>query len=372
MITVVSSLKFDDAIVIPKADRESVNLLGLSLFFNLCINLTLFLVVLIFRENLVSLLNLPVDFPVAVLLIIPAGAFLVNTFQSFNNWLIRKRKFYSVSANKLARRGTEGIAQISFSFTRIYNGLIFSDILGQCANVALALFQAVKHGLRFSFINRADMKSVFIKYSDFPKYNLVPSFMSACSFLLPPILINKFYSAEAAGFFDLSKLLLSIPLALIASSISSVLLQKISEKFQKGESFLDEIKPIIFVVISISVFEIIAIILFGDFIFRFIFGEEWITSGNISKIMVWSFALNFIFASFSNIFITMSKIKAYSVWQLFYFISILSLLFFNHLSFTDFLKVYVSIEVICYLVATLMMIYIVTRFELSVKADTQT
>ncbi len=367
MITVVSSLRFDDAIVIPRTDKESINLIGLSLFFNFVINILLFLVVIIFRDNLVSFLNLPDDFPVAVLYLIPIGAFLVNTFQCFNSWLIRKRKFYSVSANKLVRRSSEGIAQISFAFSKLYNGLILSDIVGQVANVAVAIIQGLKNGLNFRLISFAKLKYVFRKYSEFPKYNLVPAFMSACSYLLPPIFINKFFSSEAAGYFDLSKLLLSIPLALIASSLSSVLLQKISEKFQKGESFIGEIKPIIFIVISISIVEIIAIILFGDFIFRFIFGEAWSTSGSISRIMVWSFALNFIVSSFNSIFITMRRIKTYSVWQFFYFLAILSLLFFRHLNFTEFLKVYVAIEVVCYFVVACVMIFIVTRFELSVR-----
>ncbi len=368
MITVVSSLRFDDAIVIPKSDKESVNLIGLSLFFNFFINLFLFVVVMMFRGKLILFLNLPSDFPVAVLYIIPVGAFFVNTFQCFNLWLIRKRKFFPVSANKIVRRGSEGLSQVGFAFTRINNGLIFSDLIGQVANVSVAIFQAVRNGLSFKLISITKLKYVFRKYSDFPKYNLIPAFMSACSYFIPPILINKFFSSEAAGFFDLSKLLLSIPLALIASSLSSVLLQKISEKFQKGESFLNDLKPIMMVVVSISLLEIIIIFFFGEYIFRFIFGDAWITSGTISRIMVWSFALNFIVTSFSSIFVTMRRIKTYSIWQFFYFLAILSLLFLKNLDFTDFLKVYVAIEVLCYFVVTIIMILIVTRFELSVAS----
>jgi O-antigen/teichoic acid export membrane protein len=367
MITVVSSLRFDDAIVLPKSDKESVNLIGLSLFFNFSINLLLFIVVILFKGRLILFLNLPTDFPVAVLFIIPVGAFMVNTFQCFNLWLIRKRKFYSVSANKLVRRGSEGAAQISFAFAKVYNGLIFSDLFGQVANVIIAVIQAFRNGLNFNVISINKLKYVFLKYSEFPKYNLVPAFMSSCSFLIPPILINKFFSSEAAGFFDLSKLLLSIPLALIASSFSSVLLQKVSEKYQKSESFLADMKPIILIVLLISIVEILVIMFFGDFIFRFIFGEGWIASGRISKILVWSFALNFIVSTFSNIFVTMRKIKTYSIWQLFYFLCIISLLFFRNLEFIDFLKVYVAVEVGCYLVVAFIIVFIITRYELSLQ-----
>jgi len=195
---------------------------------------------------------------------------------------------------------------------------------------------------------------------------LIPAFMSSCSYLLPPIFINKFYSPETAGFFDLSKLLLSIPLAFIASSISSVLLQRISERFNKKESFLTELKPILYIVGLIALIEISTIILFGEDLFKIVFGSQWITSGKISKILVWSFAFNFIASSFTSIFVSMRRIRTYSVWQFIYFVSILSLLLFRHLPFTDFIKIYVSIELFCYFLVTLIMLLMVYRYESAV------
>jgi O-antigen/teichoic acid export membrane protein len=192
--------------------------------------------------------------------------------------------------------------------------------------------------------------------------------MSTCSYFLPPIFINKFFSAENTGYFDLSKLLLSIPLALVASSLSNVILQSIAEKYQKRDSFVNDLKPVFFVVTAICITELLVILLFGIGIFKFAFGDNWGISGEISKIMVWSFAFNFFVSSFSSVFISMQKIKTYSIWQFFYFLSIISLLFFKNLAFIDFLKVYVLIEIVCYFVLTGIMVYIITRYELSLKS----
>jgi len=369
IITVISSLRFDDAIVLPKADKESINLIGLSLFSNFFINLVILLVLILSGKRIVSFLNLPETFQIPVLYLIPAGAFLFNTFQSLNFWLIRKRKFYSVSANKLVRRSSEGLFQVGFALAKVYNGLIYSDLIGQFTNVGTAAIQALKNGLKFSLISRNKLRYVARKYSEFPKFNLVPAFMSACSYYIPAVFVNKFFASEAAGFFDLSKLLLSIPLAFVASSFSSVLLQKISEKYKNRESFISDLKPVIMIVLLISFAEILVIMLFGEPLFKFIFGDQWITSGRISKILVWSFVLNFIVSSFSTIFVTMRKIKIYSIWQFLYFIAILSLLFFQHIGFINFLKVYVIIEVVCYFALILVMVNIISRFELSVKSE---
>jgi O-antigen/teichoic acid export membrane protein len=365
IIMILSSLKYDDAIVLPKSDKESTNLLGLALIINLIINIFIFLLVILFGEKIISFLGLPSNFPVPMLYVIPLGVFLFGSYQSLNSWLIRKKKYISVSVNKLVRRSSEGVSQISFALFSIFNGLIYSDIIGQTANVAITSVQARKYGLNLKLVSLTKLKYVFSKYSEFPKFNLFPSLMSSSSYLLPPIFINKFYSSDIAGFFDLSKLLLSIPLALIAASVSNVLLQKVSEKFNRKESFLAELKPVLYIVLLISISEIVAILLFGEDLFKIVFGAKWIDSGRISKIMVWSFALNFVASSFTSMFIAMRRIKTFSFWQAFYFVSILSLLLFKHLPFNEFLKIYVAIEVFCYMAVVLILFSIVYRYESS-------
>jgi O-antigen/teichoic acid export membrane protein len=367
IIIVASSLRYDDAIVLPKSDKESVNLLGLSLIFNLTINLTILILVLISGEGIKAFLNLPENFPVSLLAIIPIGAFLFSSYGSLNAWLIRKKKYVAISVNKLVRRSTEGMSQVGLALLKIPNGLIYSDLIGQAANVATVAVQTRGTGLNLRQISIPKLKYVLRKYSEFPKYNLIPALMSSSSYLLPVIFINKFFSPESAGFFDLSKLVLSIPLAFIASSLSSVLLQKVSEKYNRKESFINDLKPVIIMVGMISLAEILLIMFFGEDIFKIAFGKQWIASGSISRIMVWSFAINFIVASFSNIFVAMRRIKTFSLWQFCYFLAIISLVLFKHLPFTDFLKIYVLIEVFCYLAAGCVMIFIIYRYEAEIR-----
>jgi len=369
IILVLSSLKYDDAIVLPRSDKESINLVGLSIGISFILNLIVFILFLLLGRRIIAVLNLPNAFHVELLYIVPAGAFLFSIYQSLNAWLIRKKKYYAVSVNKLVRRGSEGVSQIGFSLFKTANGLIYSDIIGQFANVGTSVIQARKSGLNFRILSWHKIKYVFKKYSEFPRYNLIPSFMSTCSYLLPPVFINRFFSAESAGFFDLSKLLLSIPLAFIASSVSNVILQRISEKFNKKESFITEIKPVFLIVLMISVAEVLIIIFLGEPLFRIIFGNEWITSGVISKILVWSFAFNFVISSFTSVFIAMRKIKTYSVWQSLYFLAILSLLFFRSVQFSEFLKIYVLIEIVSYLIAAIVIVSIILRYESSLKLE---
>ena len=368
ILLAISTFRYDDAIVLPSKDKESANVLALSIFFSIVINSILFIVIALWHDSIASFLNLPKDLSGKVLYLIPLSVFFYGTYQSFNYWLIRKKRYVAVSANKLTRRGAEGVAQVSFAFLRNPKGLVFGDLIGQFTNVIVVVFQSVRNGFSSRDISFTKISYVAKKYSEFPKFNLIPSVMSTCSFLLPPIFINRFYSAEYTGYFDLSKLLLSIPLALIANSISNVLLQRIAEKFQKQQSILSDIKPILLMVISVIVAEVVVIQLYGVTLFKLFFGNQWGFSGEISKLLVWSFALNFLVSSFSCIFISMRKIKLYSLWQTIYFALILSMIFFKGLAFKDFLLIYVLVEVFSYLLLIILMFFLIRKYEVTLRS----
>jgi O-antigen/teichoic acid export membrane protein len=367
MITVISSMKYDDAVLLPENDKDAVNIVGGSIILNFIVNIILFLIVLLYGKWIVRVLELPGDKGLSILFLVPAGAFLYSTYQCMNNWLVRKKRFLDLSINKLVRRSTEGAAQVVFALLKSFKGLVYSDIIGQIMNVGSSLVMGLRSGFSFRLINKESMIRVFLEYSDFPKYYLVPSFMSTCSFLLPAVIINKFFKAEYAGYFDLAKVLLSVPLAFIASSLSSVIFQKISEKYQKRESFIHDLKPVFFVIMLICTAELLVIIPFGVRIFTFVFGDEWEISGEISRILVWSFAFNFAVAVFSSVFISLRRIKVYGIWQIIYFLAILSLGFFRHLDFVSFLKVYVAIELCCYALVSILMVAIILNYEKTIK-----
>jgi O-antigen/teichoic acid export membrane protein len=365
ILLVISSLRYELAIILPKKDSEAINIFFLTIFLNFIFNLVLIIIIFFIKNRIVFWLNLPVKYAFYIYLV-PLGTFLFSSYQSINYWLIRKKHFLSISINKFVRRGAEGTAQVILKFWNTSYGLIFGDLIGHFANISSGIYQGKQCGLSLRLLSFEKIKQVLFRYAEYPKFNLVPSFMSACSYLLPAIMINKFYAAENTGYFDLSKLLLSIPLALVASSLSNVLLQRISEKQKSNQSIKRDMTSIFFFVIFASIAEITFISLWAEDLFRIIFGNKWEFSGTISKILVWAYAFNFFVSSFSSIYISLKKIKLLSVWQLFYFLAILSLSYFNSLTFTSFLKAYVLVEIVCCSLSTLFMIYIIINYERSI------
>jgi O-antigen/teichoic acid export membrane protein len=366
ILVIISSLKYELAIILPGKDKEAANIFFLSIILNLIFNTFLLFIVIIWKKPIIHFLSLSDSFA-NYLYLIPFGTFLLSSYQSINYWLIRKKKFTPVTINKFIRRSFEGGSQVGLKLINIPHFLVYGDIIGHIANILSGIYQGSKNGLTINLLSTTKIKYVFLKYIDYPKYSLIPGIMSACSTLLPAILINKFFSLENAGFMDTSKLVLSIPIALISLSVSSVLMQRTSDKFKNNESIKKDLLVVLAVVTIIGILEIIIISFFGEELFKFIFGDQWGFSGILAKILVWSFALNFIVNSFNSIFISLNKIKLLSFWQLFYFLSILSLIFFKNYSFLAFVKIYVFIEIMCAFIITYLMLQIVRKYEFSLK-----
>jgi O-antigen/teichoic acid export membrane protein len=368
VICIMASLKYELAIVIPKSDKSATNILFLSFFINIAFTSILTIVLILWGRSVCKLINIP-DSLSYYIFFVPAGTFLYTFYQSISYWLIRKKQFMALSYNKIFRRGFEGLIQFVMGILSLPFGLIAGDIVGHVSNVLSGLYQSAKSGLSLRILSFNRLRYVFKKYSEFPKFNMFPSLLSAVSFMLPVIIVNKFFSSEFTGFLDMSRSLLSIPLVLIASSLASVLLQRLSEKRMNNEGLLRDLLSVLLILVIIALLEIVVIEIFGVKLFELLFGKKWGFSGEISRILVWSYAFNFIVSSFSGVFISLNKIKILSLWQVLYFISILSLFIFKDKPFIDFLKIYVAVEIICYSLYSLLLFVVVRNYELQRKVS---
>lgn len=366
MLIVIASFKYELAIILPKKAKQGANILFLTFIINFFFNILLLILILIFKNQIIFFFNFSQAYSFYIY-IVPLGVFLFNLYQGINYWLIRNSNFGIISKNKIARRSFEGGTQLFTHYLKSPNGLVIGDLVGHVVNVLFGFRQSFKSGLKLSWISLNKIKYVAKKYVELPKFNVVPSFMSACSFLLPAIFINKYYSPVETSYFDLSKMVLSVPFALIATSISNVLLQRITEKWKNNESFIKELYPIFFIVLIIALFELVTILMYGDQLFRIIFGDNWAISGTISKILVWSYAYNFLIASFSSIYIATKHIKLLSLFQVVYFLSILSLALFNDYSYISFLRIFNFIIILSCTLSLILIISIIVRYEIKLK-----
>lgn len=366
MITIAFSLRYESAIVLPKNNNTAANILALTFIINTVFSISLFICLLLFKDKIALLINFPEEYSI-YLFFLPVACFSFSVFQSMNYWLVRQKAFKASASNKVIRRSVEGATQTGTGFLNIPGGLFVGDLAANLSNALVGIRQVLKHNFEFKYVSRKKIGYVLKRYSDFPKYNLLPTFLSSAATVLPFLFINKFYSTETVGYVDLTRLVLSLPLAFISVTISQVFFQQITEKKNKSLSIKSDISNILYLLLIILAIEITVIFLWGPRLFGFVFGNTYELSGIFSQILIFSFVLNFITSAFSSVFITFEKIRLNSIWQITYFLVICSLIFFKEMNIYDFLKLYVLLEVIMHCISLAMIYYISSGYEKSIQ-----
>ncbi len=365
-VIILATLRYEAAIVLPKNRIAAANILGLSFLINSTISSLLLFFLLFFKNLFCNLIGYPLIYS-NYLYFLPFSALFFSFYQSINYWLIREKAFKSSSVNKISRRSSEGIIQLGLGYNHYSFGLIIGDLIGNLTNFISGIIQIKKHNFKLTYISKKKIFYAAKKYKDFPLYNFFPTLLSSAASILPFFFINKFYSSENVGYIDLSRMVLSIPLVFISATISQVFFQQTTEKKNNELSIKKDALNILYILLFIVFFEVLFILCYGPIFFKIIFGDQYEISGQFSKILVFSFALNFISATFSSIFITFQKLRYNSRWQMTYFCLICSLFFIHPLSIYNFLKAYVFIEIVMHSINCLMIYTIVNKYEKGLK-----
>lgn len=365
ILCVVVSLNYHTTIVLPEKEEDAMSLVMGSVFIAAILSTVILIVFLLFDQFILQLFNLPKAFSFW-LWFLPLSIFL-NAFNLiFTSWLTRKKAFKKLSLNKVSRRTAEATAQISIGWKAPFFGLNGGVIIGDFVNSLTFLYQYLKTGgiLRLQLLRQS--KEVLKRYKEFPIVGLGPNLLSTASQFIPVFLVTGLYSTELTGQFDLSRQILALPLALVAASISQVLLQEFSEAARNKASLKSRYKNTSLFLLIIAVSMGIFIHFLGIPIFTFLFGEQWLIGGEITRFLVWSYAIKLVVSPISILLIVFEKLKINAVWQILYFTAMIALYWFVNTDFYTFIKILVAVDLLMYLIYAAIIYRTVQNYEKSI------
>ncbi|MCF8234555.1 MAG: oligosaccharide flippase family protein [Bacteroidales bacterium] len=288
---VVSSLRYELAIMLPKEQRDARSLTFLSGLLTVGMALLSFVLILIFKNYLIEKVNSDLDY---FIWIVPVGLLFSGLYQIMNSFSTRNKFFKSTSAGKVTQSGAIigsqiGLKLLSFSSIGLIVGKVIGDFL---AFLYLFILNIRKNTLTLATVTKQNIIENARTYKDFPKYQALSAFLNQLAQNLPALLLTFFYAPQIAGFYALTTRILSAPIRLIGMSTREVYYQKASEMHARGENIF---RLYLKTTLGLAKIGIIPFILFGIFatyIFTWVFGNQWYTSGIYAQIIVaWSFFL---------------------------------------------------------------------------------
>ncbi len=302
--SVISSLKYEMAIVLPKDECESSHIVVVSLLALLVTTGMYSILFFCGITFLLDLLNAKALESYSYLILV--GIFLAGLIQVLNYTLIREKYFGDLSKNRIYQTLlTQGSSICLGLLNPSFFGLFISQIVG---NVLAVFLVFKKNILNYKSIDLKKLKFYAFKYKKFPLVNTLSVFINTLSLQLPVFMFAKYYGPEVIGFYMLAKTLLSKPLDLIGGSVSHVYFQAASEAFHKSTSDLLAIyKDTVKKLIIIGIFPAIIVIFLAPFLIKFILGEMWIQSGIYMQIIIFWEYFNFVNSPISTTFLIINK-----------------------------------------------------------------
>lgn len=287
ILGMVSSLKYDQAIMLPKSDRDALTLACLSAFITAVTVIIVMIVVLLLADSTLE----KFDGNKYVVWLIPVGVLLTGFLQILNAYSSRHQQYRNVATVRVINAlSITGVQAGSKYFLKL-DGLIIGRLLADAVSIVLLLKHQIKHKtLQLQSLSRRRLFANAKRHNNFPKYQSMTVFLNSVSQNLPVLLFGVLYSAEIAGFYALAVRVLQAPVGLISASTKEVYYQKAAKMHASGEDIFNLYYKTTTGLLTIFVLPFFLILLFGEVLFGFIFGDDWRVAGYIAQILIlWLF-----------------------------------------------------------------------------------
>jgi O-antigen/teichoic acid export membrane protein len=293
-ITIIfSTAKYELAILLPKSDKESVNLLGLSGLISVGLSLVLLFLVIPFNDVICRWLGS--DEISTWLYFIPLSTLLVGLFTAFRNYSNREKRYKLIAGANIGQSLSNSLLKLGLGLMIVgATGLIFGVIFGQLAGfLVFFVVHFRSNRTKAGYISLSEMRRLGKQYSLFPRYNMWQGLINNLSGALPVFIFSSFFSTAIAGIYTFSYMVLYRPVSLVATAFYQVMFQRFVEKQHAQASILPEVLLFIKRTIQTLLVPFILVGMFAPEIFGFIFGEDWTEAGRYAQIILpWIFLVS--------------------------------------------------------------------------------
>ena len=122
--------RYELAIMLPKKNKDALNLVVLSIFVSLVISVIVFILVLVSGKSFASILGNELIYP--WLYFVPFSLLLTGVYQSFNYWSNRNKKYRRLATNRVVQSTTTAGVNLGIGIIKKGPyGLILGNIISQ-------------------------------------------------------------------------------------------------------------------------------------------------------------------------------------------------------------------------------------------------
>ncbi|PAP77602.1 lipopolysaccharide biosynthesis protein [Rubrivirga marina] len=277
LLATLATLRYDDAIVVPRDDRDGAGVLMLALIGSAATGVLLALL-LPLRDAAGAALGVPEVAP--FLVVLPVVVTALGVAAATQSWLTRVERFRAISLAILAQAVVSVGAQILFR-DRAAWGLVAGAAAGAVVLAAVGLAAAVRGGA-FSEAAGADLRALARRFRRFPAFGLPASGMTQLAARLPPLVLIGAFGPALVGQFTVAIASVAVPIGLVTDAVGQVFYVRAAEATREGR-----LGPLVETsfgrLVAFAAFPVGAVAVLGPELFAVVFGEPWREAGVIAR-----------------------------------------------------------------------------------------
>jgi O-antigen/teichoic acid export membrane protein len=286
----IATARYEMAIVLPKLENKAVNLLGLSLLITFMFSLVI-LILLVFARELIIIVMAGNELS-RYLFFIPLGIMLLGVNRSFLYWSLRNKYLNNISYSRITESTGKAGSSIALGLIKFSSfGLILGQITGLMLSTIVLIYKFIRADyIKSRFLSFKNISGQAKKHIDFPKINvpLTLTEMFQVSGLI--FLFSFFFDTHTLGEISKSIRILLIPVMLITTTIAQVFYQKASQEYNHGIDISKSLGKIVKTLFLWSLPFVVLFMIISPWLFGFVLGENWTTSGEYARyLVVWIF-----------------------------------------------------------------------------------
>ena len=287
----LASLRYDLAIPLPKNDVEAADIAVLSLILVVITSFLVAIIVLVSRENIAEILDLPEL--VSHLWLLPLGTLFGGMYNVFNRWSVRTKHFGLIASTNIRKTFALLVIQLSaFKF----------------GGIALLLGQVISHGVgvlrlarpSFNDVSLNGIRDAALRYKRFPFYSSPAGLARVLGVELPSFVLTAAFSPAAAGLYALTKRVCGVPAAVIGGAVSQVFVASAADAYRDG-TLGALVRTFHAKMAYIGLPFMLLLMMLGPKLFGIIFGSAWIQAGEFACWMAPWLYLGFVSSPISTV-----------------------------------------------------------------------
>lgn len=366
ILNVVAAARYEMAVVVPASDHESAHLVRGAVAIALGMGVVSFAAMWLLGRSGRIATRLPglaeVAWVAAVL------ATLAGMQVALQQWLLRRKRFDTVARVKVVQSVGITVATIALGYAAVRNGLELGYLAGWACFTGATALAVMRREPLVGQAGRAGTLAALRSYREWPLVNTWPALVSAVATGMATFYMASYFDAEIAGQHNFVRQYVLVPISMVTVALGQVLFVRSSERVRAGRPLMPELTRVLQVLVLAALVLVAVMVLFGEPLFRWLFGEHWGFAGTAGRVLIFGYATQLVGSPFGVVLLALRRVRTTIIFPVAFLLLLLVMPLFKHWPPLHFMALLSAVEVIAYAVQALVVFQAVRQHDRSLPA----